>query len=240
MSAVSISGEPCIAVRCMWCSTARMPPSSSPPPARPGPPWTRCGTGAPWPVEVRAVSRLEEQHAAVERARSAVMSVGRDVGVVGGDARDERSSAARDERRRLRRACDTPGRSRPGRTPRSRGRPGPRHPRSPPGSARGTRRRALARRCRRRARRRGRRSIRAAVARPPPRGRATLASTSSRCSRETSGPIVTASACGSPITTRSAILVADRLDQGVDRCRRARSPAGSPCTSAPPSSSARP
>ena len=29
-----------------------------PPPARPGPPWTRCGTGEPWPVDERASSRL--------------------------------------------------------------------------------------------------------------------------------------------------------------------------------------
>ncbi len=35
---------------------------------------------------------------------------------------------------------------------------------------------------------------------------ATCRSTSSRCASETSGPIVTPSACGSPITTRSAIL----------------------------------
>ena len=57
VSAVSMSGEPWIAVRRMWCSTARMPPSSSPPPARPGPPCTRCGIGEPWPVEERASSR---------------------------------------------------------------------------------------------------------------------------------------------------------------------------------------
>ena len=58
VTAVSMLGEPWMAVRCMWCITERMPPSSSPPPARPGPPWTRCGTGEPWPVEVRASSRL--------------------------------------------------------------------------------------------------------------------------------------------------------------------------------------
>ncbi len=57
VSAVSISGEPCTAVRCMWCSTARMPPSSSPPPARPGPPCTRCGSGEPWPGRASARRR---------------------------------------------------------------------------------------------------------------------------------------------------------------------------------------
>ena len=38
--AVRVSGSAWMAVRCMWCSTPRMPPSSSPPPARPGPPCT--------------------------------------------------------------------------------------------------------------------------------------------------------------------------------------------------------
>ena len=41
----------------MWCSTPRMPPSSSPPPARPGPPWTSTGSGEPWPVFSFASSR---------------------------------------------------------------------------------------------------------------------------------------------------------------------------------------
>ncbi len=58
VTAVSMLGEPWMAVRCMWWNTERMPPSSSPPPARPGPPCTRCGTGEPWPVELRASSRL--------------------------------------------------------------------------------------------------------------------------------------------------------------------------------------
>ncbi len=50
-------------------------------------------------------------------------------------------------------------------------------------------------------------SVEPSSRRPPAASRArTLATTSSRCSRETRGPIVTASACGSPITTRSATL----------------------------------
>ncbi len=40
----------------MWCSTARMPPSSSPPPARPGPPCTSIGRGEPCPVDSLASS----------------------------------------------------------------------------------------------------------------------------------------------------------------------------------------
>ena len=41
----------------MWCRTARIPPSSSPPPARPGPPCTSIGSGLPWPVDSAASSR---------------------------------------------------------------------------------------------------------------------------------------------------------------------------------------
>ena len=55
--AESIRGLPWTAVRCMWCSTPRMPPSSSPPPARPGPPCTSAGSGEPWPVDSAASSR---------------------------------------------------------------------------------------------------------------------------------------------------------------------------------------
>src|SRR3954465_1114935 len=55
---VRVAGEPCSAVRCMKCSTPRMPPSSSPPPARPGPPWTRAGSGEPWPVDSLPPPRL--------------------------------------------------------------------------------------------------------------------------------------------------------------------------------------
>ena len=40
----------------MWCSTPRMPPISSPPPARPGPPWTSMGSGEPCPVDSLASS----------------------------------------------------------------------------------------------------------------------------------------------------------------------------------------
>ena len=52
-----MSGLPWTAVRCMWWVMPRTPPSSSPPPARPGPPWTRWGSGLPWPVDSAASSR---------------------------------------------------------------------------------------------------------------------------------------------------------------------------------------
>ena len=55
--AVSMSGEPWSAVRCIRCRTPRSPPISSPPPARPGPPWTSVGRGTPWPVDSPASSR---------------------------------------------------------------------------------------------------------------------------------------------------------------------------------------
>ena len=65
--AVIMSGEPWIAVRCMWWSTPRTPPSSSPPPARPGPPWTSIGSGEPWPVDSAGVVAVEDQDPAVPR-----------------------------------------------------------------------------------------------------------------------------------------------------------------------------
>ena len=65
--AVSMSGEAWMAVRCMWCSTPRMPPSSSPPPARPGPPCTSTGSGEPWPVDSFGVVAVEHQDPAVPR-----------------------------------------------------------------------------------------------------------------------------------------------------------------------------
>ena len=55
VTAVSMSGEPCTAVRCMWANTPRMPPISWPPPARPGPPCTSGGRGDPWPVLAAAI-----------------------------------------------------------------------------------------------------------------------------------------------------------------------------------------
>ena len=100
VSAVSISGEPCTAVRCMWCSTARMPPSSSPPPARPGPPCTRFGSGEPWPVEERASSRSRNSTRPLYAAMPRRERDG-DRGVVRRDARHERAAAARHERGRL-------------------------------------------------------------------------------------------------------------------------------------------
>ena len=70
-----------------------MPPSSSPPPARPGPPCTRCGTGEPCPVLVRATlpsstrTRPWNGRDAAEQRR--------DGGRVGaGDRGDERAAAA--------------------------------------------------------------------------------------------------------------------------------------------------
>lgn len=44
------SGEPCTAVRCICSLRPRNPPSSSPPPALPGPPWMHCGMTMEWPV----------------------------------------------------------------------------------------------------------------------------------------------------------------------------------------------
>lgn len=37
-----MAGEPWTELRCIWRRCPRRPPSSSPPPARPGPPWTQC------------------------------------------------------------------------------------------------------------------------------------------------------------------------------------------------------
>ena len=102
--AVSISGEPCTAVRCMWCSTARIPPSSSPPPARPGPPWTRLRQGRAVPGRRAGVVAVEEQHSAVE-GRDAAHQLDGDRRVVRRDARHERPAAARHEVGRVRDAA---------------------------------------------------------------------------------------------------------------------------------------
>ena len=51
----------------MWCSTPRMPPISSPPPARPGPPCTSAGSGEPCPVDSFASLVVEDQQPAVPR-----------------------------------------------------------------------------------------------------------------------------------------------------------------------------
>ena len=128
VSAVSISGEPWTAVRCMWCSTARMPPSSSPPPARPGPPCTRCGTGEPCPVDERASSRSRSSTRplnAAMRESSSTATPGSCVATLVTSEPPPRAtrSAASSTRARSR------ARRRPGRTPRPRARRRPRHPR---------------------------------------------------------------------------------------------------------------
>ena len=98
--AVSMSGEAWIAVRCMWWSTPRTPPSSSPPPARPGPPWTSIGSGEPWPVDSRGVVAVEHQDPAVPRRQAEHHGAG-DVGVVGDERADQAALAAGGERDRL-------------------------------------------------------------------------------------------------------------------------------------------
>ena len=65
VTADSTRGLACTAVRCMWCSTPRMPPISSPPPARPGPPCTSAGSGDPCPVDSAAVLAVQHEEAAV-------------------------------------------------------------------------------------------------------------------------------------------------------------------------------
>ena len=91
--AVVIAGEAWIAVRCMWWRTARTPPSSSPPPARPGPPCTSIGSGEPWPVDSAGVVAVEDQDPAVPRRQAEHHGAG-DVGVVGDHGRHQAAAAA--------------------------------------------------------------------------------------------------------------------------------------------------
>ena len=77
-----------------------MPPSSSPPPARPGPPWTRAGSGEPWPVEFLAAVAVGEQQAAVMGGHAQGDLAGEAV-VVGEDRAHEAALAALGELDRL-------------------------------------------------------------------------------------------------------------------------------------------
>ena len=92
--AVSVSGSAWIAVRCMWCSTPRMPPISSPPPARPGPPCTSAGSGEPCPVDSLASRSFEDQQPAVPR-RDAEHDLAGERRVGGDDRADQAALPAR-------------------------------------------------------------------------------------------------------------------------------------------------
>ena len=206
----------------------------------PGPPCTRCGSGEPCPVEERASSRSSSS----TRPLKAAMRRGeldRDRRVVRRDAGHERAAAARDERRQPRRACRSRGSTRPARTPRPRARPSARGIREPQQHRRRRTRRRVPRRVEPSARVTSGASVEPITSSPPAASSfATCRSTSSRCSSEASGPIVTPSARGSP--THDALGDARRARRRPRRRRmpRARSPAGSRCTSARPSSSSRP
>ena len=100
VTAVSIVGEPCTAARCRKCLTARMPPSSSPPPARPGPPCLSIGSGEPWPGRLGRGDAVEDEQPAVPR-RHLRDRLRRDLGIVGDEGRDQAAAAARGERHRL-------------------------------------------------------------------------------------------------------------------------------------------
>ena len=89
-------GLACTAVRCMWCSTPRMPPISSPPPARPGPPCTSAGSGEPCPVDSFGVLGVQHEQPAVP-GRDAEHHLAGEVGVAGHHRPREAAVAARGE-----------------------------------------------------------------------------------------------------------------------------------------------
>ena len=193
-----------------------MPPSSSPPPARPGPPCTSTGSGEPWPVSDLALPGCRSGCGRA-RARAPAPPRGRSLRIVGEDRGDEAALAAPRQRCRLvdrfvgQRWCDRAerldivhrcGRARPVAIKQHRveERAGARHRPRPTAAGRDRRRRsrhrAAARRC----------------ARALPRAAPRLAS----------GPIRVASSAGLP-TGGLRQALAERLDQRVGMRRAARS-----------------
>ena len=79
-----------------------MPPNSSPPPARPGPPCTSIGKGEPWPVEDFALSRLPIITRPVERGKAQHDLFG-DLWRIGEQRRHQRAFAKCGDLHRLRR-----------------------------------------------------------------------------------------------------------------------------------------
>ena len=195
-----------------------MPPSSSPPPARPGPPWTRCGTGEPCPVEVRAFSRLRNSTRPLKapiRLMSSTATSGSSVAtLVTSDPPPRSTSSAASAIVEYASTLATGPNASTSWTASAEASVNPTRigvMKAPSGagpivpSARTT----------------SGASDEPSRMRPPAASSAaTCRSTSSRCSSETSGPIVTDSARGSPITTRSSIFASQRLDEGVDRALR--------------------